>query len=382
MSRFKTSLPLATLSLSLLASSCSSPSQQEPPKQAATKPPEAGPAAGQLQAVYQGDVPWTGIAVSDAGRAFVLYPHMAGEFGLRVAEMKDGKPVPYPDAAWNDWRPGQPTAHTFVRVNSLRIGPDGLLWVVDTGTPRMGGRILPGGPKLVGVDLTTNQVARIIPLDKVLHAASFVDDVRFQDNTIYLTDAGDPALVVLDKATGEGRRVLEHDSSTTDRRPLYAEGRKMTAPDGQPVLVHVDQLEVSPDGKYLYFQPVSGPLSRVETRFLRDPHLSAVELSQQVQPFYSTPTTGGTAIDAAGNLYVTDVDKKQILRITPTGKASTLVQDERLIWADALWIDKLGNLWIPAAQLNRQASLNGGVNAFKPPVYIYKLPLGVKPFRS
>jgi sugar lactone lactonase YvrE len=380
MSRFKTSLILAPLSLSLLAGSCSP--QQEHPNQAATKPPKAGPAAGQLQAVYQGDIPWTGVAVSDAGRAFVLYPHLDGEAGLRVAEMKAGKPVPYPNAAWNDWRSGQPTAHTFVRVNSLRIGPDGLLWVVDTGTPHMGGLILPGGPKLVGVDLTTNQVARIIPLDKVLHAASFVDDVRFQDNTIYLTDAGDPALVVLDKTTGEGRRVLEHDTSTTDRQPLYAEGRKMTSPDGQPVLVHVDQLEVSPDGKYLYFQPVSGPLSRIETRFLRDSHLPAAELSRQVQPFYPTPTTGGTAIDAAGNLYVTDVDKKQILRITPAGQASTLVQDERLIWADALWIDKLGNLWIPAAQLNRQASLNGGINAFKPPVYIYKLPIGAKPFRS
>ncbi len=380
MHRLIARLARTTLPLSLLAGACSSPPEHS--QQATPKPPAASPATGSLQAVYQGNVPWTGIAVSDAGRAFVLYPRLAGEAGLRVAEMRDGQPVPYPDAAWNAWRPGQPTAHTFVRVNSLRIGPDGLLWVVDTGTPRMGGRVLPGGPKLVAVDLTTNQVARVIPLDKVLHAGSFVDDVRFQGPTIYLTDAGEPALIVLDKTTGEGRRVLERDASTTARRPLYAEGQPLTSPTGQPVLVHADQLEVSPDGKYLYFQPVPGPLSRVETRFLRDPHLAAAELSRRVQPFYPTPTTGGTAIDAAGNLYVTDVDKKRILRITPAGRASTLVQDERLIWADALWLDQLGNLWIPAAQLNRQAGLHGGISTFKPPVYIYKLPLGAKPFRS
>jgi sugar lactone lactonase YvrE len=335
-----------------------------------------------LEAVYQGDTPWVGIVVSDAGRAFVLYPRPAGEAGLRIAELKDGKPVAYPSAAWNDWQPGAATAGKFVRVNSLRIGPDGLLWVVDTGTAKMGGHILPGGPKLVAIDLTTNRVTRTIPLGGVLKPNSFVDDLRMLGNVIYLTDAGAPALIVLDKTTGQGRRVLENDPSTTDRRPMLAEGVPLTKPDGQPVLVHADQLEVSPNGKYLYFQPASGPLYRVETRYLNDRQLPATALSQRVQLFFDTPTTGGTAIDADGNLYVTDANKKRLLKITPQAQATVLLQDERLIWPDALWIDRHGNLWIPCAQLNRVPSLHGGTNAVQPPIFIYKLPLGVQPFRS
>jgi precorrin-6B methylase 2 len=53
----------------------------------------------------------------------------------------------------------------FVRTNSLRIGPDGLLWVVDTGTPAMGKEILSNSSvKLVSIDTKSNQVVNIIPL--------------------------------------------------------------------------------------------------------------------------------------------------------------------------------------------------------------------------
>ncbi|WP_212744862.1 L-dopachrome tautomerase-related protein [Hymenobacter jeollabukensis] len=344
--------------------------------------PAAHPTVGPLEAVYQGPTPWVGIVVSDAGRAFVLYPRPAGEAGPRIAELRNGQPEPYPSAAWNDWQPGAPTAGKFVRANSLRIGPDGLLWVVDTGTAQMGGPVLPGGPKLVAIDLQTNQVVRTLPLTDVLKPNSFVDDLRLAGNTIYLTDAGVPALIVLDKQTGRGRRVLENDASTTARRPLYAEGTALTTPAGQPVRVHADQLEVSPDGRLLYFQTASGPLYRIETRYLLNPQLPAAELSRHVQLFFDTPSTGGTAIDAAGNLYVADANHQRILKITPDAQATTLLEDKHLLWPDALWIDNHGNLWIPAAQLNRLARLHGGVDAFQPPVFIYKLPIGAEPFRS
>ncbi len=41
----------------------------------------------------------------------------------------------------------------------------------------------------------------------MLRLDSFVDDVRFRGGTAYLTDAGAPALIVLDPHTGKGRRV-------------------------------------------------------------------------------------------------------------------------------------------------------------------------------
>ena len=56
----------------------------------------------------------------------------------------------------------------------------------------------------------------------------------------------------------------------------------------------------------------------------------------------------------------------------------TLIADPRLVWVDAMWIDDKGNLLMPASQLNRTAGLNGGIDAVKPPIILYKLAIGVK----
>jgi hypothetical protein len=62
---------------------------------------------------------------------------------VRIGEiLKNGHIIPYPNGQWNNWQIGDDVNQKFVRTNSLRIGPDGLLWVVDTGTPAMGKEIL------------------------------------------------------------------------------------------------------------------------------------------------------------------------------------------------------------------------------------------------
>jgi hypothetical protein len=88
-----------------------------------------------------------------------------------------------------------------------------------------------------------------------------------------------------------------------------------------------------------------------------------------------TPTTGGTAIDANGNIYLSDV----ILKITPASNVTTLIQDSRLDWADALWTDRQGYLWIPAAQIDQIAPFQGGVSRVMFSVTIYKLQIGAQP---
>lgn len=70
-------------------------------------------------------------------------------------EWLDGELHAYPDAAWNDAEAAD-HGHALLRPLSLRIGPDGLLWVLDTG--QLG--IDDGGPKLVAFDLETNALVR------------------------------------------------------------------------------------------------------------------------------------------------------------------------------------------------------------------------------
>jgi sugar lactone lactonase YvrE len=336
----------------------------------------------QLIKVAESNDVWNGVTTSEDGRIFVCFPRIEGEAGMRIAELKNGAAVPFPDASWNGWKPGARTANRFVRTNSLRIGPDGNLWVVDTGTPKMGEKALIGAAELVAIDLHQNKVVRTIPLDAVTNENSFIDDLRISGETIYLTDAGSPGLVIMDKNTGKGRRVLQNTPATTDNIPMLAEGKVMKTPDGKEVLIHADQLEISPDGKYLFFQPASGPLYRIATAHLLNPKLSETELETKVVKWFDTPTTGGTAIDASGNIYISDVNHSAIIRITPKGKQETIIQDKRLLWGDALWIDKDGFLWIPVGQLNRLATFQNQVSKIELPLVIYKLAIGAKQFKS
>jgi hypothetical protein len=44
-----------------------------------------------------------------------------------------------------------------------------------------------------------------------------------------------------------------------------------------------------------------------------------------------------------------------------------------LLWVDAMWVDRDGFLWMPAAQLNRMAPFQGGVSKVQFPMKVYKL---------
>jgi sugar lactone lactonase YvrE len=321
-----------------------------------------------------------GVATTPAGRRFVVVqPLKSGQ--PEVAEITDGTAHPYPDARWNSWRDGEDGHRAFVGVNALRVGPDGALWIVDRGAPGIGKPLTQGGPKVVRIDLGTNQMTRVYDLAAVAQDRSFVDDIRFNGAHAYLTDAGRPALIVLDLENGEARRVLENHPSTIAMRPLLAEGRPLVYRDGTPVVIHADQLEVSTDGRWLFYQPCSGLMSRIETRLLDDPSLSDATLASGVERFANTPSTGGTAIDATGAIYVSDTDQSRILKVTSDGRISTVIADPRLVWVDAMWIDDAGKLWMPAAQLNRTASLNHGKDAVHWPVTVYSISIGAKPVR-
>ena len=335
-------------------------------------------AQNQLEAIFSSSLVINGPTTSPDGRLFtVAQPSQPGE-SPQVVEIKDGKAIPYPDEHMNSWRLGMDGHQLFVGVNSLRFGQDGSLWAVDRGGPGIGKPLVPSGPKLVKIDVGTNKVERIYDLASMTRPWSFVDDVRFHGSIAYLTDAGSPGLIVLDLKSGHGRRVLGGHPSTVAQTPLVAEGKVLRDTKGKPVNIHADQLEVSPDGEWLYNQACSGSMWRIATKFVDDPSLTDAQLNSYTKPFADTPSTGGTAIAADGTIYLSDVDKKRILTISPEGKITTLIEDQRLIWVDAMWIDDAGNLLMPAAQLNRSAGLNGGTDTVKQPITLYRLQIGEK----
>ena len=368
-------LPLGLVELPALAAS----SEPAPQQGAIIKPIEAP-----LDIVLQSDTVANGIATTRDGRIFLPFSRIDGSAGPQVVEWKDGKPVPFPDAAkstddWNGWKTGDDPAKAFVHVNALRIGPEGALWIVDTGAPGFGNPKLPHGPKIVKIDLATGKVVRVYDLDGATGDKSFIDDIRFHGPLAYITDAGMPGVIVLDLASGATRRVLDGDASTTAQRAMTGDDHVMHGPDGKPIRIHADQLEVSPDGKFFFYQPASGPMSRIATRYLDDTKIDAKQLAKHVTTFAKTPSTGGTAIDADGTIYVSDVDHHRILAIKADGSKSIIVEDKRLLWVDAMWIDDAGFLYMPAAQLDRMAPFNGGISKVQYPIFVYKTKIRVGP---
>lgn len=321
---------------------------------------------------------WNAV-VEDERRIFVSGPRWAGGTGPQLARIAGDGLEPYPDAAWNSWRPGDDPSRKFVNINALHRAPDGALWVVDTGSPTFGGNPLPNAAKLVAIDLSTNTVGRVIPLPpEVARAGSYVDDIRFNGAHAYLTDAGNPGLIVLDLATGQTRRVLDGHPSTVAPadRPIIVGGKRLEGPDGRPLRVHSDPLEVSPDGQYLYYGPLEGPWSRVRTRLLDDAGVAPTTLAAAVETFADLPPMGGSVMDAAGNLYFSDLKDDAIRKRSPDGAIVTIARDPRLHWVDAMFLTVDGRLLMPAAQLDRVAAFNGGRSRIEWPVALYSLRVG------
>lgn len=111
---------------------------------------------GTLETVHlfeSGPMP-TGVSVSRTGRIFVNFPKWGDDVPATVAEIVDGRVVPFPDERWNS-PSSNADAEALVSVQSIVVDPADRLWILDTGSPEFK-PTEPGGPKLVRVDLATD----------------------------------------------------------------------------------------------------------------------------------------------------------------------------------------------------------------------------------
>jgi len=154
------------------------------------------------------------------------------------------------------------------------------------------------------------------------------------------------AIVVLHLDTGALRRTLDGDPPP--RAPADDRGGQGTAAVfGLGRILDSRHAGGLGDGRWLYYQPAAGPMSRIETRWIDVPQSSDAERGQHVQFWADTQTTGGTAIDAEGNIYASDPDKVQLLKIDPTGTILDFVADPRMLFVDEMWIDEKGSSGCP-----------------------------------
>ena len=172
---------------------------------------------GQLEVVatFGGPMP-TGVTVANNGRIFVNFPKWGDNVEYTVAEVKDGKTIPYPNADINRFTDGDDPSNKLVSVQSVVVDPTGnCLWILDTSSIAFG-PVKPGGPKLIAVDLNTNQIVKkiIFPADVAL-PTTYLNDVRFDlhrgaEGMAFITDSastGANAIIVVDLASGKSWRL-------------------------------------------------------------------------------------------------------------------------------------------------------------------------------
>ncbi len=303
---------------------------------------------------------WNAVAVY-RNRIFVSGPVWSGSKGPSLAQLVDDVPQPYGGDAW-------------ININAIHLYGSSL-YVVDTGTPVFGGNPVGDGARIVQIDLETDTVRRVYTFPKdVVKDGSYTDDIRINGKHGYITDAGNAGIIVLDLETGASRRVLDGHPSTVARpdRPIVVDGETVIAPDGKPLLVQSDPLELSADGRWFYYGPLEGPWSRIETRFLDDPSLSAAELGSKVEFWADIPPIGGSALAENGDFYFTDLNACALKRRDPrSGEITTLLRDKVLHWVDAPFLDEItGVIYLPIAQLDRAALFHEGKSEIQWPIQL------------
>ena len=352
---------------------------------------------GTLEAVAHFDgAMLTGVTVSHQGRIFVNFPKWGDEVAFTVAEIREGRPVAYPDEAINRTDPND-LAGTLVSVQSVVVDPADRLWILDTGSP-MFQPTQYGGPKLVCVDLTSDRVIKTIlfPQDVAL-PTSYVNDVRFDlrrgtEGMAFITDSSDQGangIIVVDLASGESWRKL-HDHPSTKAEALSSfrpivEGRPLLErqPDGKtkPMQMGSDGIAISADGSRLYYCPLaSRRLYSVAIDALVD---RSIDESAVAATVIDEGDRGGASdgleTDAAGYIYSTNYEHNAVLRRRSDGEWETVVHDPRLLWPDTMSVAADGYLYVTANQLHRQAKYQKGKDLRQKPYTLFRVRIDAQP---
>jgi len=321
----------------------------------------------------------TGVAVSKTGRVFVNFPDWSDDHTLSVAELKDGKPVPFPNGEWN--KPGPAESH-LICVQSVFVDDTDDLWILDPAAPKMQ-EIVKGGPKLLRVDLKKNEVVQTISFDETIAPKkSYLNDVRVDRKAGYafLTDSGIGAIIAVDLNSGKARRLLEGHKSvkaepdvklTVDGRELLDEQKKK-APQ-----INSDGIALDLTNDWLYYHALTGhTLYRIKTAFLKDASLSKSDLESKVEEVAKTPAPDGMLAGKDGSVYLTDLEENAVVHFEPTTKSLTkVIQDKRLSWPDSMSWGPGGQLYVTASQIENMPRFNGGRSARTEPYKVFRLSL-------
>ncbi len=298
------------------------------------------------------DVPPGNLAVSNDGRIFFSL-HPEGRPDIRVAELIDGKVVPYPSKEFQG--PGKSNVF-FDTVLSVRIDSRNRLWTLDLANHGI------GQPRLLAFDLKTDKIVHQFDFpDSIAGLGSHLNDFQIDPagENIYIAEASifgkTPAILVYNIKSRYYRRLLEkHESVMPEKYIPVVQGRKMNIFGLFAIRPGVDSIALDKSGEWLYFAPVTNNyMYRIQTKFLNDDTLSEIQLSSHVEKYALKTMSDGLTMDVAGNIYITDPEHSAIVRLTSDGKLETLLKNSHIRWPDGLGFGPDGWLYITCSALHQ-----------------------------
>jgi sugar lactone lactonase YvrE len=291
---------------------------------------------------------------------------------VKVAELVDGEPVPYPDAD---------TQAQFQSVLSLRIDRQNRLWTLDNANHGI------GDPRLLAFNLrTSKEVSRHDFAREIAGRGSHLNDFQIAPDgkRIYIADASilakKPAIIVFDVERGTSRRLLEgHPSVVPERYVPVVQGRKMAIAGLFAIRPGVDSIALDRPGRWLYFAPVTNNhLYRARRRDLDDESLSAQELALRVEQFATKTMSDGITTDLAGNIYLSDLEHSAIVRLGADGRLQTLLKDPLIRWPDGLGFGPGGWLYVTCSALHQVIGRSGASIRSDGPYQIFRFQPGAE----
>jgi Major royal jelly protein len=286
------------------------------------------------------------IAVSKEGRIFCTY-HAEGRPDVKVWELVNGKPEPFPGMDWQSSKNGKVYLDA---IFNIRIDAQNHLWALDHGQNGF------KQPRLLCFDINTRQLLKQVDLPgSIAGIGSYVQDMQIDTacQKIYIADLSafgkKPALIIVDIATGQCRRVLEkHASVMAGDYKVVNKGREMR-PAGPLYHFHpaIDPIALDRKNEYLYYGAMSSEwMYRIRVSDLNDTTLTAAALGNKVEQYAKRAQCDGITMDDAGNIYITDIENGAMALLDSNRRYRTLATHPLMRWPDGLSFGPDGYIYV------------------------------------
>lgn len=355
--------------------------EESHPLEESTLKKTTSPEKGFIEVIAELPINPGNIAVTKEGRIFVTI-HPFRPAGLQLVEVIGfNEYKPWPDEEWNgDFGSGPDVLNSIL---GIQVDKHNRLWVIDNGLGNENQT-----PKLIAFNIDSGTVDfRYDFPEEIGPKGSFIQDLAVDEDNgfVYLADVGgafEPAIIVVNLNNATSQRITGHDSFQAEDIDLIVEGKTVVFSNAkntmEPARIAVNPITLSADKKTLYYGAMNGKTWwSIPTSLLREKTQSDL-IFEEIKKVGPKPVSDGASTDRQGNHYFTDLGENAITVLTPEGNLQRLVQDDRLLWPDALSFGEDAWLYIAVNQLHRSPKLTGGEEKGVPPYLIMRTWTGTK----